>query len=166
MLTQNRVLVCSSDPGLSTYQMTPNAHIFKGAFVGVDPDGLARPLVAGDRFVGIAVEETEPGDPGPTLCRVRTEGIFVLPLCSVEKIGSGMFALDDETAVPCKADWIAADSSFLGWIVNVWAENKTVLLRLETSIPWASVASMFYEHTGRLDELERRVNAMTAKIAE
>ena len=76
-LSANRDLPRFVDQELRSLKVKAAAHIYKGAFVGIDrASGYARALAAGDLFVGVAYEEADntSGSNGDIACRVYTEG--------------------------------------------------------------------------------------------
>jgi hypothetical protein len=94
------------DQTLRSYEVAEGVTIFKGAFVGLDGDGLARPLVAGDQCVGIAYKKADNQIPArQASVRVLTEGDFSFPMhFSIPmdtgpnlKVGRTIYALDDGT---------------------------------------------------------------------
>ncbi len=56
-LTANRDVDHYVDQELRTFPLAAGVKVYRGAFVGLRPDGYARPLVEGDRFCGIAYQE-------------------------------------------------------------------------------------------------------------
>ncbi len=108
-LTANRELNRYVDQELRAYPVAADAHVFKGAFVGVDrATGRVRNLQAGDLFAGIAYEEADNtgGAGGAISVRVYTQGDFILPVVSAAQamVGFSVYAVDNEdaTVVPAK----------------------------------------------------------------
>ena len=58
-LTANRDVDHYVDQELRTFPVAAAKHVYKGALVGTDSAGYARPLAAGDSFAGIAYEEMD-----------------------------------------------------------------------------------------------------------
>jgi hypothetical protein len=76
--------------------------IYEGAAVGLDSSGNARPLVAGDKFVGFAehIADNSAGAAGAVRVRVRRFGLIRLPVTGVTAltdVGSLVYASDDNT---------------------------------------------------------------------
>jgi hypothetical protein len=75
--------------------------IYEGAAVGENGLGYARPLVAGDKFLGFAEQNVDnsTGDAGAYRVRVKTYGKIKLDVGSVTltDIGKPVFASDDNT---------------------------------------------------------------------
>ncbi len=75
--------------------------IYKGAAVGDNASGYARPLVAGDPFRGFADYKVDnaTGAAGDKRVRCRTSGKIKLPITSlaITDIGKDVFASDDNT---------------------------------------------------------------------
>jgi predicted RecA/RadA family phage recombinase len=75
--------------------------IYEGAAVGDNGTNAHRPLVAGDRFAGFAVQKADnaAGAAGAITVWVRTKGRIQLPISSfdVTDVGKPVFASDDDT---------------------------------------------------------------------
>lgn len=103
-LTANRNVDFYPTHELIDLPVQDNARIFKGAFVGRDrATGYARPLVAGDDFLGLAYREadnTVDGHaPGAVSVRLHQFVDIVHPLTGVTTgdIGQAAYASDDDT---------------------------------------------------------------------
>ncbi len=87
--------------------------IYEGAAVGLDSNGYARPLVAGDTFVGFAETQADnsTGAAGDTHVRVRTQGSVELAISTlvITDIGGDIYASDDDTFTKT-----ATANSFIG----------------------------------------------------
>lgn len=75
--------------------------VFEGAAVGLT-SGTARPLQAGDPFLGFAeaTADNAGGAAGAIRCRVRRYGVIVLPVVGVDgwdDVGKDVYASDDDT---------------------------------------------------------------------
>lgn len=129
-LTANRELDRYVDQELRALPVKANAHIYKGALLGLS-DGYARGLVAGDAFAGIAYEEANNtgGADGAVSVRVYTGGDFEHTLASAARANNGavVYASDDATLT-----LTASGNSPVGNQVDVPASNK-IILRLR---PW------------------------------
>ena len=77
--------------------------IYEGAAVGDNGSGIARPLVAGDMFLGFAREKVNnsTGAESDKNVRVNAKGRVVLAVASavVTDVGRGVYASDDDTFV-------------------------------------------------------------------
>lgn len=75
--------------------------IYKGAAVGDNGSGYARPLQAGDPFRGFADYQCDnsAGSAGDKTIRVKTRGMIKLPITSlaITDVGKDVFASDDDT---------------------------------------------------------------------
>lgn len=125
-LTANRELDHYIDQELRSLQVRGGAHVYKGSFIGLDANGYARPLVAGDAFAGIAYEEMDNsgGADGAVSVRVYTLGDFGVTLsgATVAHVGRPVFASDDATAT-----FTAAGNSYLGVVEDVPASGEIIL---------------------------------------
>ncbi len=128
-LTANREVNRYVDQELRTYKAAASAHIYKGALVG-HSGGYARPLVAGDTFLGIAYEECDnsSGSAGDKSLRVFTIGDFehALSGAAITNIDDPVYASADDTLT-----FTSTDNSFVGYCADVPASGS-ILLRLET----------------------------------
>ena len=128
-LTANRDVDHYVDQELRSLQVAAGAHIYKGAFVGLS-SGYARPLVAGDRFVGIAYEEMDNtgGAAGAQSVRLYTLGDFghALSGAAVTNIGSPVYASADNTLT-----FTSTSNSYVGYAVDVLATGE-IILRLDS----------------------------------
>lgn len=128
-LTANREVSRFVDQEMRTFKVADSAHIFKGALVGLTAGGYARPLVAGDAFIGIAYEERDnsAGSDGDLECRVITIGDFehALSGASVAHVGRPVFASADNVLT-----FTAAGNSYVGIAQDV-PETSMVILRID-----------------------------------
>lgn len=125
-LTANREVDHYVDQELRSFQVAASVNIFKGAFIGLAPTGYARPLVAGDPFVGIAYEaiDNSSGANGDLSVRVYTVGDFGLALAgaAVAGIGRPVFASADDTLT-----LTANGNSYVGIVQDVIASGEIIL---------------------------------------
>jgi hypothetical protein len=128
-LTANRDVDHYVDQELRSLRLAAGAHIYKGAFVALS-SGYARPLAAGDRFVGIAYEEMDNtgGSAGDKSVRLYTLGDFghALSGAAVTNIGSAVYASADNTLT-----FTAGGNSYVGYVVDVPATGE-IILRLDS----------------------------------
>jgi len=77
--------------------------IYEGAAVGDNGSGFARPLVAGDPFLGMAIHkfDNSTGSAGDENVRVKTKGRVELAVTSlaITDVGKDVYASDDNTFV-------------------------------------------------------------------
>jgi hypothetical protein len=132
-LTANRDVDHFVDQELRSYRVSGSAHVFKGGFVGVRWDGFVRPLVAGDRCVGLAYEEADNtgGMDGDVSVRVFTLGDFrhVLAGATRVDIGRAVYAVADDSLT------FDPDGTSLVGYVQDCDERDIILLRLVTLGP-------------------------------
>ena len=128
-LTANRDLDHYIDQELRTFKVAGSTHIYKGALIGLNTSGYARPLVAGDPFVGIAYEEIDnsSGANGDLSVRVYTLGDFghALAGASQAQVGDAVYASADDTLT-----FTAAGNSYVGVAVDV-PSSGNIVLRLD-----------------------------------
>jgi hypothetical protein len=128
-LTANRDVDHYVDQELRTFAVDGGANVFKGALLGMNPEGYAGGAVAGARFCGIAYEacDNSAGAAGDKAVRAYTLGDFALTVAGVQQsdVLKPVFAVDDAaaslTAGPAE--------SFIGHIVGV-ADTNVAIVRL------------------------------------
>lgn len=132
-LSANREVDHYIDQELRSFQVAGSAHVYKGALVGVTSGGLARPLNAGDEFVGLAYEEADnsSGGDGDTTVRVYTLGDFghALSGAALSDLGSAVYASADDTLT-----LTSTNNSYVGFIVDVPASGE-IILRIDPFRP-------------------------------
>jgi len=100
-LTANRNVTTLPDQELREYPVGAAEHIYRDAFVGLDPAGYLKAFVPGDKFVGIAYEEADnsSGSAGAVNCQVRVRGDFYHALSGVAltDFDKPVYATDDAT---------------------------------------------------------------------
>ena len=128
-LTANVGLDHYVDQELRTFELSAAVHVFKGALIGLTTAGFARPLVAGDAFVGIAYEEVDnsAGTNGLASARVYTLGDFGLALSGATQtqVGDAVYASADDTLT-----FTATANSFVGVAIDVPTAGN-IILRLD-----------------------------------
>lgn len=129
VLAANRQVDTLVDQRFRTIPVAGNVRIFKGAFVGLNA-GLARPLVAGDAFAGVAYAEANNlgGAAGAINVQVDTVGDIdhFLDAAAVANNGALLYASDDETLTT-----VAGGNSLAGRQVSLNGANR-VMMRLKT----------------------------------
>ena len=128
-LTANRDLDHYVDQELRTFEVVASAHVFKGALVGLTSGGYARPLVAGDPFVGIAYEQIDnsSGANGAASVRVYTVGDFghVLSGATQAQVGDAVYASADDTLT-----FTSTSNSYVGIAIDA-PSSGNIILRLD-----------------------------------
>jgi hypothetical protein len=86
---------------LNEFPVIASDIIYEGAAVGDNGSGYARPLVAGDRFLGFAIEKVDnsTGAAADKRVKVKKWGSPVLPITSLAlaDVGKAVYASDDDT---------------------------------------------------------------------
>ena len=128
-LTANRDVDHYIDQELRSFQIAAAKHVYKGALVGLATSGYARPLVAGDPFVGLAYEEIDnsSGANGDLSARVYTLGDFqhALAGATVAHVGRPVFASADDTLT-----FTADGNTYVGIVQDVPSSGE-IILRLD-----------------------------------
>lgn len=118
------------DQEIRALAVKANVHVYKGALVGFDAGGLAKPLAAGDVFAGLAYEEKNNvgGADSDLSVRVYTIGDFQMPLTAATKANNGVsvYASDDGTLT-----YTATANTLVGTQVDLLSAG-TIMLRLKT----------------------------------
>lgn len=129
-LTANREVDHYIDQELRSFQVVASVHVYKGAFVGLTSGGYARPLTAGDAFVGMAYEEKDnsSGANGDLSVRVYTLGDFghTLTGAAVTDIGRPVFSSADDTLT-----FTGAGNTYVGIVQDRIASNE-IILRIDS----------------------------------
>lgn len=121
------------------YPVVASDIIYQGAAVGlVDGSGHARPLVAGDRFAGIAMSrcDNSTGTAAAKTVHVSKRGTIKLPVAGavITDIGQPVYAQDDDAF-----SFNPVGGSFVG-LVSAFVTAGTVLVEYGPEIrdPWAA----------------------------
>ena len=124
MALSSNAAVLRMPEGLVEYPVAASAVIYQGAMLGL-ASGYARPLVAGDVFIGIAYEKIDNtgGSAGGKKVRVQVRGIYRLAGSGFAQttVGAAIYGSDDATATTT-----AGGNSLLGKCVkyesagNIW----------------------------------------------
>jgi len=124
-LTENRELKFYASQELIDIPVDDNVNIYKGAFVGVNSaTGYARPLIAGDSFLGVAYAQADNTVAGHAAAAVNVrlhqplDIVHALSGVSATDIGSQVYASDDGTLT-----LTSTDNSLIGRIVAVDGTN-------------------------------------------
>jgi len=132
-LTANRDVDHYIDQELRSFKLAASTHVFKGGFVGLTAGGYARPLTAGDEFVGIAYEEADngAGSDGDVSVRVYTLGDFghALSGAAITNLGAAVYASADDTLT-----FTSAGNSYVGVVVDAPSAGQ-IILRIDPFRP-------------------------------
>lgn len=128
-LTKNREVDRYIDLELRTFRVKGSTHLYKGGFVGVTAAGYARPLVAGDVFVGLAYEEADnsAGADGAITTRVYTLSDIehALSGAAITDVGRPVFASADDTLT-----FVSAGNSYVGTVQD-FVSSGNIILRID-----------------------------------
>ncbi len=157
-LTKNREVDHLVDQETRTYAVAASTQIFKGAFVGLASTGYARPLVAGDPFVGIAygAQDNSAGSNGDKDVQVYTLGDFSLALSGavVGDLGRPVFASADDTLT-----FDGDGNSYVGVVKGIMA-TATIALRLDADRKLVKTVTHAVENLGAgVDIAARAIHA-------
>jgi hypothetical protein len=113
---------------IEEYPVIATDTIYEGAAVGENASGYARPLVAGDKFLGFAIEKVEnTGAAGAKNVRVRTRGRVVVPLTGTiaDNDRPAVYASDDDTFTKS-----SSNNSLIGY-VSRWISNSQAVVEFD-----------------------------------
>lgn len=113
-LSAERFLDIIDPDGVEEYPVAATTKIWKGAAVGI-ASGNARPLVAGDPFVGFCLETVDnTGSAGTVRVKVRPRGVTQLPVASAalgDNSKAAVYASADDTFTKT-----ATNNSLIGYV--------------------------------------------------
>lgn len=109
--------------------------IYQGAAVGENASGYARPLVAGDPFLGFceAIANNSAGAAGDITVQVKTKGIIMLPIAALAITANDrplVYASDDDTFT------LTATSNTLIGTVHRWVSTGVAMVEFDAH--WAA----------------------------
>lgn len=111
---------------INAFPVIADDALFEGAAVGDNGSGYARPLVAGDRFLGFAEEQTNNinGAAGDIRVRVKNVGLIILAVSGavITDVGQPVYASDDDTFT-----LDAVGNSYIG-LVYRWESSGVVVV--------------------------------------
>lgn len=112
------------------YPVVATDVIYQGAAVGENGSGYARPLEAGDRFLGFAEAKADnsAGAAGDVTVVVKTRGRIELPIASLAVTANdrpAVYASDDDTFT-----LTASSNSLIGY-VSRWVETGTAIVEFD-----------------------------------
>lgn len=117
-----------SDVGIIANDIT-----YDGAAIGDNGSGYGRPLVAGDNFLGFALEKTDNTTSGPLKAsgaagdlniRMQQQGKVELSISGlvITDVGKPVFASDDDVYVLTRGT-----NSFIGWVCRFVSAGKGIV---------------------------------------
>ena len=133
----NAITVRLPDQELREFPVGAAVHIYRDTFVGLDPAGLLKTFVVGDRFVGIAYAEADnsAGAAAAIKCQVVTKCDFEFTFTSAANLDSGkaMFATDDSTI-----DSVGHPDAWVGSVLHkdVDASSKVIIRMRQPHEKW------------------------------
>lgn len=115
---------------IEDYPMIASDIIYQGAAVGENGSGYARPLVAGDPFLGFAVERADnaDGSAGDVRVSVRTRGRVQLPISAIGIAANDrppVYASDDN------AFTLTASTNTLIGYVSRWVSTGVAIVEFD-----------------------------------
>lgn len=118
---------------LEDYPVIAADIIYEGAAVGENGSGYARPLQAGDRFLGFALEQCDnaAGSAGDKAVHVRTRGRAVLPISGLAITANdrpAVYASDDDTFTLTRGS-----NSLIGF-VSRWISTGNAVVEFDAAL--------------------------------
>jgi len=122
-----------------TYELGDHNHvgviaadiIYEGAAVGDNASGYARPLNAGDKFLGFAKETADnaSGSAGDIKVWLQVRGQVQLPIsaAAITDVGKAVYASDDDAFT-----FTASTNSFIG-VVKRWVSTGIVIVAFDAT---------------------------------
>lgn len=123
-----RVFEIGHDNGLNEVPVIASDIIYDGAAVGESSsDGTARPLVAGDAFLGFAVEQVDNSAGAAAAKRVKlySKGVAKLTVTggdNINDLGVTVYASDDDTFL-----LTASGNSAIGKLIRYEADGQCLV---------------------------------------
>jgi hypothetical protein len=120
------------------YPVIASDIIYEGAAVGENGSGYARPLVAGDAFLGFALRKADnsAGAAGTVKVTVRTKGRVQLPISAIAITANdrpAVYASDDN------AFTLTAGSNSLIGYVSRWVETGVAIVEFDAGLALAAL---------------------------
>lgn len=109
------------------YPVAAGAIIFEGAAIGENGSGYARPLQAGDTFLGFAMRgaDNQNGSAGAINVEIKRSGRIELNVAAAvvaDNDGAAVYASDDDTFTK-----VATSNSFIGYISRFVSAGRAVV---------------------------------------
>ncbi len=121
------------------YPVIASDIIYRGAAVGENGSGYARPLVAADRFLGFAYQQADnsAGAAGAINVKVYTKGTIELPIASIAITANDrpvVYASDDDTFT------LTASTNTPIGTVRRWVRTGVALVAFDADLPVTAFA--------------------------
>ena len=115
------------------YPVIASDIIFEGAAVGENASGYARPLAAGDPFLGFAEEKADnsAGGVGAQRVRVKSKGYIKLPITSIAITSNdrpAVYASDDDTFT-----LTPGSNSLIGYVAQ-WVSTGIAIVEFDAAL--------------------------------
>ena len=116
---------------LEHYPVIASDIIYEGAFVGENGSGFARPLVAADPFMGVAVRKADnsSGAAGDINVQVKTKGRIIMPVAGATSETANdrplCYASDDDTLT------LTSTSNTAVGTVQKWISGTTCVVEFD-----------------------------------
>lgn len=128
----------AGDPVTSEYPVIASDIIYRGAAVGENGSGYARPLVAADPFLGFAEAKVDNavGAAGDKTVFVRQKGFVTLPISAIGITANdrpAVYASDDDTFT-----LTATSNSLIGY-VDRWVSTGIAVVEFDASLVKAAL---------------------------
>lgn len=122
------------------YPVIASDIIYEGAAVGENASGYARPLAAGDVFLGFAESKVDnsSGSAGDKRVRVKTRGKIRLPISTLAITANdrpAVYASDDDTFT------LASTSNSLIGFVHRWVSTGIGIIEFDAALAKAALHS-------------------------
>jgi len=127
------------------YPVIASDIIFEGAAVGENGSGYARPLQAGDPFLGFALDKADNADgaAGDVTVETRTRGKVVLSVSGLAITANdrvAVYATDDDTFTTSASSTASGTHSLIGY-VSRWIETGVAVVEFDAALAKAALHS-------------------------
>lgn len=116
------------DQELRQFAVATNVKIYRGALLSVKSSGYVGPLIAGEQFAGIALEDMDNsgGANGAKKVRAYTVGDFELPLsgAAITDIGDAIYGTADDATSKT-----SSSNTYIG-VITGYVGSTTVIVRI------------------------------------
>lgn len=142
---------------IADYAVAASTKIYEGAAVGVPANGYARPLQAGDKFVGFAEyrADNSAGVAGAVYVRVRRKGLIELPISAlaITDLSKPVYASDDDTFTLTQST-----NTHIGRVLK-WVSTGFGLIAFDVENGAAGILTEFTAATGTASDTIADVTA-------
>jgi hypothetical protein len=123
------------------YPVIASDIIYEGSAVGENASGYARPLAAGDPFLGFATEKVDnsSGDAGVLNVRVKSKGYVKLPITSIAVTSNdrpAVYASDDDTFT-----LTPGSNSLIGYVAQ-WVSTGYAIVEFDAAMASSATISL------------------------